>query len=223
MIDIRKSVPEVYYNQSRDFQAIARSFEVLFNYLKTNADILKGFPFSENFDVKLLTLLAYTIGFESKHNYNTKDLFNLCSTFAELLKNKGSQKSIELAIITLLNAQAIKQEYGIAADNDDAHNLVITLPYAIQDLVLLEDLFDYILPSGFTYSFKFADFAQGMKSTQFNATTESKSVEYTSEDLGAVGKPDDDADGVERFDYENPQDELQQLNTGVVVLPPDEE
>ena len=215
MIVLQKSVPEIYYNQSRDFQFLARAFEVLFNYEKTNVDVIRGFPLSNNFDDRLLTLLAYTLGFATKHNYNSQDLFSVCSVFAELLNKKGSLDAIYLAIYALLSAQQIDEDFEVRIDkSDDAHNLVITLPISTKDLVLLEDLFDYILPAGFTYTFKFASFSKEYPGATIETQDARNSKVYTSDKLGGVANKD-----AQRFNFDSPQNELQQVNTGVVVKP----
>ena len=222
MINLQKSIPEVYYNQSRDFQFLARTFEVLFNSVKTNVEVMQGFPFSDNFDIKLLPLLALTLGFTSKHNYNERDLANVCSTFAELLNKKGSIDAIDLAIRTLLNAQQIEDFYdkgSITRDVDDNYNLIITLPYGMRDIVLLEDIFDYILPTGFTYSFKFATRSGDETGANLSMQLESKEISYMDAELGGVASYES-----ERFNFNAPYEDdkvkpLQQVNTGVVVGP----
>ena len=216
MIVLQNSVPEIYYNQSRDFQFLARSFEVLFNYLKTNADIIKGLPQSKNFDIKLLTLLAYTVGFVSKHDYNTDDLFNVCSCFALLLKNKGSLKSIKVAIETLLNAQQISQKYEIddtGRVSGSKYDLIITLPYEIKDVVLLEDIFDYILPTGYTYTFKYVDSIEEEELPLSADAIATYGLYNSGTNLGSIAREED----AQPFDYDNVQNDLRQLNTGVVV------
>ena len=219
MINLQKSVPEIYYSESRDFQFLARAFEVLFNYEKTNVDAMRGLIFDKNFDVRLLTLLAYTMGFNNKHNYNTKDLYNLCSTFAKLLKKKGSLDALYLTIDALLNAQQIGEPYEIKRDaiRQDDYNLIITLPYGTKDLELLEDIFDYILPIGFTYTFEFAEFSDTLPGVDLDVDNEEKSRTFSSSDLGGIAN-----ENAERFDFDDDtQSSLQQVNTGVVVKPGD--
>ena len=217
MINLQRCIPEIYYSESRDFQLLARAFEVVFNYEKTSVDAMRGLIFDKNFDVRLLTLLAYTMGFSSKHNYNTKDLYNLCSTFAKLLKKKGSLDAIYLSIDALLNAQQIEEKYTVAIDeSQDSYNLIITLPYGTKDLELLEDIFDYILPVGFTYTFEFAKFSDSLPKVDLEVEDLRKSTTYSSSHLGGIANED-----AERFNFDNPQSSLQQVNTGVVVKPGD--
>ncbi len=219
MITLQKCVPEIYYNQSRDFQFLARDLEVLANYLKTNADIIEAFPQSKNFDIHLLTLLAYTLGFNPKHTYNSNDLFSVCASFNEILKYKGSITAIKKAVRVLLNAQQIDKKSKVYPDKEDSKNLIIQVPAEVKDIILLEDLFDYILPCGFTYSFMFTEFEDTYDAVKLATSQDAKVVEYEhTTQLGAIAGPD-----AERFDYANPQHDLQQTSTGVVVRPDDEE
>ena len=140
MLKVKDLVPEVYYNQSRDFQFLGRAFEVVFNYLKMNIDLMEGLPYSSNVDDTMIPLLAKTLGFETKHQYNTQDLKTICSVFVELVRNKGTSTSIERACKTLMNAQNVSGYLNVVVDND-TYNVNVYLPADLQDLVLLEDLF----------------------------------------------------------------------------------
>lgn len=145
-------VPEVYYKKSRDFSYIGRVFEVLFNYYKTNVDLVGKSPLDENVMSNIISLAAMTLGFESKHEYINKDLVALCSSFAMLLKNKGTITAIEDCVNILLHTQNIQQGTTIVYDVDNLE-LTIYVPSQVKDIVLLEDVFEYILPAGVTYSF----------------------------------------------------------------------
>ena len=141
-------VPEIYYSGSRDFSFLARLFEVALNYMKTGADIIDYNLDSENADSTLIDLLCNTLGFVVKHKYINKDLVAVASTFSNLVKWKGSEYSIREAIKTLLNSQGIREQFEL--DSSDRYNKEITLilPPETKDIILLEDLFDYILPAG---------------------------------------------------------------------------
>ena len=221
MIVLQKSVPEIYYSQSRDFQFLARTLEVLVNYIKTNADEMRAFPLSRNLDVKLLTLLAYTLGFASKHNYNSDDLYSLCASFSEILKVKGSLRAIRLAVRVLLNAQQIDKEARVVIDKDDLTNILIYLPIETTDIVLLEDLFDYILPCGFTYSFIYGEFASERTGVKLKTDDKVRVIEFAStKSLGRIAK-----DSSEAFNYDDTQstDNLAQVSSGVIVKGESEE
>jgi len=147
MIRLQDMTPDVYYNQSRDFQFIGRLFDIVLNSVKTNADLIKECPLSMNSDEKLIDLMSLTLGFKSKHNYNVKQLTALCSAFCEIIKNKGSLYSIELAARTLFSAESVRQEFEADLSEDNTE-ITIYVPEELTDLNLFRDLLNYILPAG---------------------------------------------------------------------------
>lgn len=156
---VEKLTPEVYYSQSRDFSYIGRLFEVLFNYMKTGADSVMFNRDSPNIDATTIELLALTLGFESKHKYTTRDLIYIISSFSDLIKKKGTKESINTAIRLLINSQKIKINNivdfigTIPTTGENQFILDIKIPAQLTGTVLLEDLFDYILPAGMLYKF----------------------------------------------------------------------
>ena len=149
LIKFQDLTPEVYYKRSRDFQYIGRLFDLVLNNAKMNTDIISSLPLNPDMDPKLLDLLALTLGFKSKHEYNTKQLAALCSIFPFVLRNKGSKLAIETACNALLNAEGITKEASIEVSNQ---MVSIFLPSELSDLNLLKDLLNYILPAGMSCS-----------------------------------------------------------------------
>ena len=145
MIKLQELTPSVYYEQSRDFQFIGRLYDIVLNYVKTNADNLYTLPIGKNMDEKLLNLLAFTLGFQSKHHYNSKQLLAICSVLPLILKNKGSLNAILIAVNSILYAEGINQALDYEFKNN---NLVLYLSQDLSDLTLLKDIMIYILPAG---------------------------------------------------------------------------
>ena len=149
LIKFQDLTPEVYYKRSRDFQYIGRLFDLVLNNAKMNTDIISSLPLNPDMDPRLLDLLALTLGFKSKHEYNTKQLAALCSIFPFVLRNKGSKLAIETACNALLNAEGITKEASVEVSNQ---TVSIFLPSGLSDLNLLKDLLNYILPAGMSCS-----------------------------------------------------------------------
>lgn len=152
MIKLQNLVPKVYNNQSRDFQLLSRLYDLVLNSVKTNADLIYNYPISENSDQKLIDLMALTLGFKSKHNYNLIQLTALCSAFSYIIKHKGSIESIISACNTLISAEGISNtvEYELTNNNTD---LTLYIPQEVSDINLLKDLLVYILPAGMSCNF----------------------------------------------------------------------
>lgn len=151
---VSKLVPEVYYKESRDFSYIGRLLEVVFNYMKTNTDLV-GKSVNVNSSSNLINLLVSSLGFESKHEYTNEDLVKLCSSFVYLVRNKGSVKAIEDTINILLRSQNIvfDMDLNFEDPSDNTTPLIVEIPEELEDTALLDDVFDYILPAGMLYSY----------------------------------------------------------------------
>ena len=154
---VDKLVPEIYYKGSRDFGAIGRLCEVLLNYMRLGSNIVGSNLNYADIDSNLLELVCNTLGFIVKHKYITKDLLYISNVFTKLIKNKGTEQAIKLAISTLLASQNINNRFEINVDTETIkkNEFEIVLPEEVNDLVLLEDIFDYILPVGCLYKFSF--------------------------------------------------------------------
>lgn len=153
MIRLQNLTPEVYYKESRDFQFLGRLFDLVLNSVKTEADLLYNIPLSDNSDTKLLELLAMTLGFKPKHQYNARQLKAICSVFSEILKNKGSIKSLKIACEALFNAMDINQELDYDfTEGTDKTELNLYISQEFEDLTILNDLLGYIIPAGMSYN-----------------------------------------------------------------------
>lgn len=157
MIELEKLTPKVYYQQSRDFQFIGRLYDIVLNAVKTDSDLLYTLPFSQNSDKKLIDLMALTLGFKSRHNYNIRQLTALCNAFCVILKNKGSVNSLLIACNAILNAEGVRFNqnisdldlYSIDYDsNARANKLILYISNELSDINLIKDLLDYTLPAG---------------------------------------------------------------------------
>lgn len=150
MIKLEELTPNVYYRQSRDFQFIGRLYDLVLNSVQTNTELANYLPLDRNTDQQLLNLVAFTLGFKLKHNYNIAQLTALCNVFSYALKNKGNIKSIISVCDAVLNAEGIRSNTTYAQNGTD---LILYLPSTLTDITLLRDLLDYILPAGMSCTF----------------------------------------------------------------------
>lgn len=149
MIKLQELTPEIYYKDSRDFQFIGRLFDIVLNSVKTETDLMRNIPINNDSDEKLLELMALTLGFKPKYQYNTKQLRAICKVFPEILKNKGSIKSIIIACNALFNAAGAEQklDYDFTRNSNNTE-LNIYVPQDFKDITIITDLLTYTLPAG---------------------------------------------------------------------------
>ena len=151
MIKTYNLVPEVYYKRSRDFQFLGRLYDVIFNYIKMNSNIVGTIPYGSDIDNELVPLVCTTLGFKQIHEYNTKQLKELCSIFSLCLRNKGNLKSIQDLLNLLLNVEDESEEAHVEVDLHNPYLLNIFLPTSVTDTSLFEDMLLYLLPAGMSY------------------------------------------------------------------------
>lgn len=149
MINIKDQIPSIYYDASRDFQVLGHLYEVVLNYIKTNTDMLYLLPTGMEVDTRATELLATTLGFKLRRNYDNAQLAALVSIFPQLLKIKGTIKAVELAGNALVKASGAP---GVFTSKIENHVLVVHIPIEVSDITLFIDLLPYILPAGIRVS-----------------------------------------------------------------------
>lgn len=148
MLKTQKLTPSIYYDRSRDFQALGRVYDMVFNYMKTNTDLLNNAPLSDNFDTKLLNLITTTLGFKEAHAYNNEELKALCTIFSTAIRNKGNIQSINLILNMLANVYNTNSEYYAYVDEKNSAKIYVFIPDSITNITLFKDVLNYILPAG---------------------------------------------------------------------------
>lgn len=183
MIKTSLLVPSNYYTRSRDFQLLGRILDCVANSSKSYSDMVKYTAICNNTDRRLLDLITKTVGFETKREYDDNDLFVLCSTFKDILRRKGTKSAVEDCVRVLLKSQNIDKPFQVIDDDDNLpdeqvknFSLSIFVPVELEDIALLEDMLDYILPAGYLYSIVNTD----------------KIIEGIESDAAAVSKDPDD-------------------------------
>lgn len=147
MINFYDQVPSIYTSASRDFQYLSWLINIVLNSVKHNVDDMYDLPNVKN-DPRLVTLLAMTLGFKVKRNYDQKQLAALVSIIPSILKYKGTTKAIEMAGEALITAAG---SAGTFTHEIKDNTLEIYLPKELVDVTLFIDLLPYILPAGISY------------------------------------------------------------------------
>lgn len=151
-------VPEVYVQQSRDFQVLTRLLTLGLSSSKYFADKLKFQNSPQCIDDNLLVLLQEKVGFYTKKNFSTSELRSLLEVFYSLIRNKGSLSSIEQAIRLFFQIQNLNTNAYINIINKsdiDSYSIQIGIDSSIRDISLLQEILKYIIPTGYIISIFF--------------------------------------------------------------------
>jgi hypothetical protein len=147
MIKFREQVPNIYTSASRDFQYLSWLIDIVLNSVKHNVDSLYNLPDTQA-DSKLTELLAMTLGFKVKRNYDQKQLAALVAVLPRILKYKGTEAAILMAGKALIAASGTTGNINVKINNGE---IEVVLPKNLVDVSLFTDLLTYISPAGMTY------------------------------------------------------------------------
>ena len=164
MIKFANQVPSVYSSASRDFQYLGWLIDIVLNSVKHNVDDIYSLP-NTSADPKYTELLATTLGFKIKRNYDQAQLSALIAVLPRILKYKGTKLAVDIAGQALLSASGASGDYrSKIVDNE----LQVTFPETLVDVTLFNDLLMYILPAGITCRIKRTNIVEAGLQTEFN-------------------------------------------------------
>lgn len=164
MIKFYEQVPSIYPNASRDFQYLGWLIDIVLNSVKHNVDGLYELP-NTTADPKLTELLAMTLGFKVKRNYDQKQLAALVAVLPRIIKYKGTAEAITMAGKALIATSGAAGSIIVEASNGE---LSVKLPKNLVDVSLFTDLLPYILPAGMACRVIRTDTVSRTYETKFN-------------------------------------------------------
>lgn len=160
MFRIQDNIPEVYINESRDFQILARLYDTLFSGVRYDIDTLVNLLDATQIKDRMLELLCTKVGFFPRIDIDANILKYIVASFPYIIKNKGNEVGIKAAVNAIL-----KSEYS--SNIDIAPRIIINnkkstevyQPYtvyiftrlAIFNKEALDEVMRYVLPVGYTY------------------------------------------------------------------------
>lgn len=156
MFRLQDNVPEVYVNESRDFQLLCRLFDAVNNGVRSDINSMIRVMDTKNCINRMLQLLQTRLGFFTKHSYNDDMIRVVLSGFNEIVRWKGSKRAIEGAIYLFLRANDIEiLEQKVVEIKDQEKTIEIIIPSTPLDTTLLTEILNYIIPTGYLISYSF--------------------------------------------------------------------
>ena len=149
MFRTQNLVPEVYPDQSRDFQLFCRVFDFVFNSTKHSIDSMNRLSSTEKCDSRVLPLLRTKVGFFSDVDLNDEDLRKVLSSFPHIVKYKGSRRSIDYIVNLYSRLVSSSGTYIDVRISNPDYIIEVFSDTPIQKTELLVDLLQYVIPTGY--------------------------------------------------------------------------
>lgn len=154
MFRVQRNVPEVYVNESRDFQLLSRLYDCWQGSVNYNVlSMVNSLEPATALD-RVLELLATRVGFFPRVHLDANILRYIIASFPYILKNKGTSTGIREAVYAIMKAEVdpkATEEVVITIDNY-ARNVIIATQNDIYNKLALREVMRYVLPFGYTYS-----------------------------------------------------------------------
>lgn len=154
MFRVQRNVPEVYVNESRDFQLLSRLYDCWQGSVNYNVlSMVNSLEPTTALD-RVLELLATRVGFFPRVHLDANILRYIIASFPYILKNKGTSTGIKEAVYAIMKAEVdpkATEEVVVTIDNHD-RNVIIATQNNIYNKLALREVMRYVLPFGYTYS-----------------------------------------------------------------------
>ncbi len=151
MFRIQDMVPEVYPDQSRDFQIFCRAYDVAFNGVKQAIDSMNNLSSTQLCDSSVLELLQSKLGFFSSIAATDADMRCVLQAFPHIIKYKGSKKAVEY-IVNLYSRLVSATDISIDVTGE-TRVIELSSNTPIRKTDLLVALLKYIIPTGYTVDY----------------------------------------------------------------------
>ena len=148
MIRLQDNTPNVYTEQSRDFQLFLRLYDCIINGVKFDIDSVSNLNNPALANDRILNLMCTRVGFFPKRDYDSTLLRYILESFSYLVKNKGNRVGIEGAICTVLEAEGDFSRPIVIIDNKN-YIVNIYTSSRIYNKKALAEVLKYILPVGY--------------------------------------------------------------------------
>lgn len=158
MFRLQNNVPEVYVQESRDFQLFCRLYDAIQAGVKFSTDSLAYASSTKNCNSRLLDLLKTKVGLFFDINISDDNLRLVIDAFPHIMKNKGSVKGIKY--IVNLFSRLTNEVDAIGSIDESAlsseHVLRLTFENDLKNDQLLIELLKYVIPTGYFIEYEVA-------------------------------------------------------------------
>lgn len=169
MFRIENNVPDVYPEESRDFQLLSRLGDLVFHQVKTSTDSLKNVSNTLLCDNSLLSLLSTKVGmFTDLDNIEETAHRKALSAFPYIIRYKGSMRGIRYVCNLFEQLANTNVECSYDAANQNVN--IVFLKY-VSSIELLKVLIEYVRPAGTLVSYVIATEASNDPSDYMLSTT----------------------------------------------------
>ena len=166
---IQENVPDVYVNESRDFQLLCNLFDCVQGGVKFDIDSIRDITDTNLCNERVLNFLQTKLGFFTNIHMTSEQQRIILKAFPYLIKKKGSKTGIIQAIQVFLKTQGVTGDIKIEVTNkvkeknninellkiNNLYIVEIAISTKLLDISILKEILKYIIPAGYIVKYSF--------------------------------------------------------------------
>ena len=178
LIKVQNMTPEIYTQESRDFQLLCRLYDCVLNGVKFDIDTIPSLVNTKDCRNDILQLLATKIGFFTDKKFDDTVMRYVLDSFPTIIRNKGSLLSVKETIYMFLRLHSVPSDIEIyylktpysspfsetepcilnTGKMPKPHSLLIRIKSFKKrpDTTVIDEVFRYIIPAGIHYYIEFS-------------------------------------------------------------------
>ena len=147
MFLVENNVPEVYTQESRDFQLFCKLYDLVFQSSRYSIDSLQRLTDTNSCNNTVLQLFGTKIGlFEELTNVPDRVQRMILSAFPHIIRAKGSFKGLQL--VANLFTRITRDIVTVSPDEEDLNKVYVNFSTALRYMSVFTTLIEYIRPAG---------------------------------------------------------------------------
>lgn len=218
MLRLTNKVPDIYVDESRDFQLLCRLYDSTNQGIKFHTLKMLDMLTASKLDNRLLNLLADRVGFKYRGHIDDKVLRYIIAAFPYIIKNKGTLLGIKQAINVIAKAENSLSEAEVVINAED-YDVEITMVVSSYNKNALEELLKYVMPAGYTSTIMAGISTTGDLSTKIEVKDKIVSISSSTSNAFSVIRNAEslEDDSLEESDYVlNPKDASMLIKDNIV-------
>lgn len=180
MFRVQDNVPEVYVQQSRDFQLFCRLYDIILTGVRYSIDSMEYLTSSTNYNVEVSELLQRKLGMFNSIDISDRELRYLIDAFPFIIRNKGNVTAIE-SILRVFQRIAADPTTSFTVDYtkfNEQYSINIDVTNGLMHIELIRDILKYIVPTGYTVTINEVNIAPLATDIYHTSTTDIEYQEY---------------------------------------------
>lgn len=164
MFRLENNVPEIYVQESRDFQLFCRLYDSVFGGVKFSIDSLQHATLTSQCNDALLDLLRLKVGLFKDLNVSNSELRIILDAFPHIMRYKGSERALKYILNVyqrLIKDNTSSYIYSIINETsdenkEDSYTIYVRFSKEQKYDALLKELIQLILPAGYNLVYEIA-------------------------------------------------------------------